>query len=413
MGVGSRFGGLCVRCRGGRGLCGLTYCPVVVESVVRDLSYRVVGRELYGSSPPSLFIGRYGYPYVYAGPATPPEVGDTTLYDMPELWLNLTLDDILGFRYSLVRGKYLVKIRDVGSRYVVNLQELSLTLRPVDAELVFERIPKPRVYLDEHLPPQGPSAPIKDFRIVSNPVSDRRLEKVYYDTDLRAANAVVELYRDGVPVTAIQRLLSSGGLGVKALRKLVPTRWSITAVDSLISKHLISKVKELPLINSYMLYVRRYMRNLFVGILAPNPWSFEWMEAWFPGSTWNRFGVSVEVEGDYEGFGGRSKYPEIGGCYYAARLAAAEALINMGRQATVILWREIYEGFNLPIGVWFVRENLRAMFREEPKVFSSVGDLINYLNKVGVTRVDVGTWLRRSYIMRKILLQERIDKYFK
>ncbi len=402
-------GELCVRCRGGRNLCGLPYCPVIVKILASEL--RIDNTDIYGSSPPSLFIGRYGYPYVRVGPAIPPEVGDTSIYDLPEMWLNMSLNEILGFRYSLIRGTYITSISSLNSKHVSHLQELALTLRPVDIELTFEKKPKPKIYLDEYLPPQGPSAPLKDFKIVGNLLSDKRLEKVFYDTDLRASKGAVRLYNSDVPISAIQKLFSVGGLGTVRSRRLVPTRWSITAIDSIISDYLVSQVKKLPIISSYMLYVRSFMSNLYIGILVPRAWSFEWIEAWFPGSTWNRFGVNAEVEGDYEGFRGRDKYPEIGGCYYASRLASAEALLKMKRQATVILWREIYEGFDLPIGVWFVRENVRAMFKEKPEVFKSIEDLINYLRDFKYSRIPIDTWIKKSYIMRIILKQESIDKY--
>lgn len=402
-------GKLCIRCRGGKNLCYLSYCPLMLKVLINDL--RVNSNNVYGSSPPSLFVGRYGYPYVRVGPAVPPEVGDTSIYDLPEMWLNLSLNEILRFRYSLFRGNYVTSIYDLMSKYVTSVQELALTLNPVDTELTFEKIPKPKVYLDEYLPPQGPSAPLKSFKIVSNPSSDRRLEKVFYDTDLKTSEAILNLYNNKVPVSAIQKLFSVGGIGIGKFRKLVPTRWSITAVDSLISNHLINRVKKLPIINSYRLYVRAFTNNLFIGILIPRVWSFEWMEAWFPGSTWNKFGLTAEVEGDYENYKGRTEYPGIGGCYYASRLASVENLLNMGRQATVILWREIYEGFDLPVGVWFVRENVRALFRETPKIFTSINELINYLMDLKVTRVPMNTWIKRSYLMRTILTQESIDKF--
>ncbi len=400
-----------MRCRGGKNLCGMPYCPVVVKALVSDL--KVSGNNVYGSSPPSLFVGRYGYPRVRVGPATPPEVGDTSIYDLPEMWLNLPLNDILGFRYSLIRGTYSASVGDVGSKRVVDLQELALTLHPVDTELTFAKVPKPKILLDEYMPPQGPSAPLKDFKIVGNPLSDRRLEKVFYDTDLRASEGVIRLYMDSVPVSAIQKLFSVGGMGTARHRKLVPTRWSITAVDYMISNYLVSQVKKFPIISSYMLYYRNFMDNLFIGILAPRAWSFEWMEAWFPGSTWNRFGTIAEVEGDYEGFGGRDEYPGIGGCYYASRLAAAESLLNARRQATVILWREIYEGFDLPVGVWFVRENVRAMFKERPLTFRSAEELITYLKEAKLTRVPLSRWVEKSHLMKSILVQETLDKYIR
>ena len=37
--------------------------------------------DLAGSSPPGVFIGRYGYPKVEVGPLVPPEFGDTSAMD--------------------------------------------------------------------------------------------------------------------------------------------------------------------------------------------------------------------------------------------------------------------------------------------------------------------------------------------
>ncbi len=88
--------------------------------------------------------------------------------------------------------------------------------------------------------------------------------------------------------------------------------------------------------------------------------------------------------------GGRDDYPSIGGCYYAARIAVLEALRSMRRQAAVILWREIYPGFNLPIGVWWVRENIRAMFNGPYERFYDLRDALNYV--AGFLRLPISTW---------------------
>ncbi len=45
-----------------------------------------VGKEIDGSTPPSVFIGSWNYPKVYAGPMIAPLSGDTTIMDMPESW---------------------------------------------------------------------------------------------------------------------------------------------------------------------------------------------------------------------------------------------------------------------------------------------------------------------------------------
>ncbi len=401
---------LCAVCRG-RGWCGLSYCPLLVKRLayykLRVLRY---SRELYGSSPPSVFVGRYGYPVVNIGPSAPPETGDTSIYDLPEKWIDKRLEDILNYRLSLVTGSRKVRVYNVKDSFIEKIHEIVLSLKPVDVEINLEKNPRPEILLSEYEPPQGPRAPLKSFRIVGNPSIPRVIDRVYSDYWFKASDAILYLYMHGIPVTVIQRILSVGALGYMKNRRLVPTRWSITAVDSTISEYLVDKIKEYKEINRITVYLRRHYDNLFIAILYPGKWSFEWMEAWWPGSTWNPGVDEVIVEGDYEGFKGRSTYPEIGGCYYASRLAVAEHLYKLKRQAIVITLREIYPGFNIPIGVWFVRENMRAMFKNKPVlVTDDLGEVLELLDKE--TRLGASRWIKGSRLLRRILYSKLIDKY--
>ena len=166
---------------------------------------------------------------------------------------------------------------------------------------------------------------------------DDKIEKAYYDTDLKATNAVIDLYSRGVMVTKIQKAFSVGAFGVEKKRKLVPTRWSITAVDDILSKNLMAKVKTNPEINEYRVYESIYMDNVFEILMIPQQWSYESMEAWYPGTVWNPAGTSVAIFSDWEGNSSRTTYAAIGGCYYSARLATCELLVKERRQATVIV----------------------------------------------------------------------------
>ncbi len=115
----------------------------------------------------------------------------------------------------------------------------------------------------------------------------------------------------------------------------------------------------------------------------------------------------MALELDYEGYwGGRDDYPSIGGCYYAARIAVLEALRSMRRQAAVILWREIYPGFNLPIGVWWVRENIRAMLNGPYERFYELNDALRYV--AGFLKLPISTWVSRSYVIRVLTRQSSL-----
>src|SRR3972149_2720819 len=350
--------GLCVACKGGKFLCGKTRCPLLVRANFYLKTMPLInGLDVDGTSPPSVFVGRIGYPYVYAGPMVPPVHEDTSLYDVPESWFGKSIDEIVGFRSMLVRGTHRVHVRrfEEAGRIMEQTRELALSVNPVDVELALMRPPRRSLVLDDDVQPFGPSAPLRDFR-VGTARWDHQVEKAYYDTALRATDAVVGLYEKGVFITKIQRAFSVGAFGIKQNRRLVPTRWSITAVDSILSKDLMEEVKTFPEINEYRLYESRYLDNFFEVLMLPQAWSYEAMEAWYPGTIWNPSGNSVVLYSDWEGYDGRTTYAEIGGCYYAARLAVCELLSKERRQATVIVLREAHPGYIMPVGVWQVRE---------------------------------------------------------
>ena len=229
-------------------------------------------------------------------------------------------------------------------------RELALSVDSVDVELALMKPPRRSLILDDDVQPFGPSAPVRDLR-VGNARWDQQIEKAYYDTDLKAVDAVKGLYSSSVMVTKIQRAFSVGAFGLEQNRRLVPTRWSITAVDDILSKDLRENVKTYPEINEYRVYESRYLDNIFEVLMLPQAWSYEAMEAWYPGTIWNPNGKNVMIYGDWEGFEGRTTYASIGGCYYAARLAVCELLEKERRQATVIVLREAHPGYIMPVGV--------------------------------------------------------------
>ncbi len=403
---------LCILCRGARRLCGRVYCPILAKMrvLIKLKPLELVSRELQAPSPPSVFVGRVGYPWVLAGPGVSMHE-EVEAVDTPELWPRESIDKVLEFRMSLVYGRRKARITSMDDPFVLELQDLVLSSRPRDVEMVFEKPPKPRAFLDSVAPPMGPRGVVEKVRVLGSGSPLRVAERLYNDWDATAREAMWELYRAGAPVSYIEKLLSVGAVGRKTSRRLVPTRWAITAVDSTISEILLERIRSFPELGEPLAFVRKVPGNTFVAILLPGKWSFEWMEAWFPGSTWNPRGSTVVIEGDWEGFGGRTEYPSIGGCYYACRLAVAEHLAKIRRQATVVVLREIYEGFDLPIGVWFVRENVREMLRSTPLRIRSESDIVELLNEN--TRLGASTWIRSSRILSRLFRCRKLDEYLK
>jgi len=403
--------GLCVACKGGKFLCGKTRCPLIVRLKSYFRTFPLLrGMDVDGASPPGVFVGRIGYPYVYAGPLVPPVHEDTSLYDLPELWFGKSMDEIVGFRSLLVRGKHRVHVRRFGEagKIMDRTRELALSVGPVDVELALKNKPRRSFVLDDEVQPFGPSAIIRDLS-VSTSRWDHQIEKAYGDTDLKAAEAVATLYEKGVLVTRIQRAFSVGAFGLKDNRRLVPTRWSITAVDSIISKDMMERIKSFPEVNEYRVYESSYLDNRFEVLMMPGAWSYEAMEAWYPGTVWNPSGKHVVMFSDWEDFDGRITYASIGGCYYAARLAVGELLAKERRQASVVVLREAHPGYIMPVGVWQVRENVRNAMRQKPLKYNTLEEALARV--AGRFQIPLEKWVERSKLLQDALFQRRITEY--
>ena len=404
---------LCLICKGGRMLCGKSYCPIIAKarSMVRPM-LQTISSHIEGTTPPGVFVGRIGYPKVYIGPMVPPYRGDTEILDTPELWGNKGIQDIIDYRFSLIRGKARANVYDArdGGRLLDSLREIAMGKHPVDAEAVLTKPPHNTITLSGEVQPFGPSAPLKSFT-ASDVSVDRRIEDAFYDKDLKAADAVLELYHDEVLVTRIQRAFSLGMFGRTKHRKLVPTRWSITAVDSIISQALINQIKDQDTIDEYRVYSFSRLDNLFVAILFPERWSFEWIEAWFPGTTWNPNTKrdKAEMMSDWEPYQGRTNYPDIGGCYYACRLAVAEHLNQERRQASALVIREIHPGYILPLGVWFTRQSVREMFRVKPQKFGSLQEALDHAMKR--LTIPFRKWVETSELLKRELFQRKLRDF--
>lgn len=413
--VDSLFSGnsdaLCIRCRGAKLLCGKERCPVLVK-FYSNIRVRTLTDSLSidGSSPPGVFVGRIGYPYVSVGPLIPPSHGNTALLDTPEMWIGKSIDDIVNFRSQLVRGKHLVHISDLESNRIIEAtREMALCANPVDVEAEFLKKPRARLVLDDEVQPFGPTAPLKKID-VGNTIFDHRMEKAYNDTDLKAKDAVLELYKKETFVSSIQKAFSVGSFGEGKARRFVPTRWSITAVDSMIGAHLMEKMKDFPMINEYMVFESWQLDNRFVVLMMPRAWSYELIEAWYPNTVWNPFGKEVVVMASSEGFEGRTTYAEIGGCYYAARLAVNEYLVKEKRQARVVILREAHPGYIMPVGVWNVRENVRAALKAPLKKFTSLNEAFEYIS----TRLAIPKerWIKESTVLKDTLFQRGLEDFF-
>jgi hypothetical protein len=331
-----------------------------------------------GSSPPSVFVGRYGYPKVRMGPMIPPLHGDTTIFDRTEMWAGKSIEEIANYRLSLVRGVLSINVQDTSSRYLADMQELAMSERPAESEATFEKKPFTDIELEKEIKfnaeaaPFGPAAPLRTFK-ASSLSGDQRIEVAYYDTDLRASDAIMELYRRGVETSSIHRVFSVGMLGLKKNRKLVPTRWSISAIDDTISSWLTKKNEANPSIDLFEVAQYSHFANYYSIILIPDDvWSFEMIESWLSSDG------QIATGSDYEDARGLDHYPTIAGAYFAGRLAVVEHLARRRRMAAVIVLREIHPEYVMPLGVWQIREGVREALKKPSQQFESLEQAISF-----------------------------------
>ena len=356
--------------------------------------------SLSGSSPPSVFVGTYNYPKVNVGPMVPPVHGDTSLLDIPERWLGKSLEEIVNFRLSLVRGIQKVSVLEPEGRFIENLQEVAMSSCPTDSDIEFHKKTVTITTIDGESAPFGPIGEIKKAKF-SGSSAQRTIENAYYDKDLKAEDAVLKLYNTGIDLSQIQKCFSIGMFGKK--RKLVPTRWSIAATDDIISKSLVTEILDYQLIDCCKVFSFNHLGNMFSIILFPHRWLFEMEEAWYDEQGQLGFGS------DYEDARGIDHPPAIAGAYFAAKLGVAEYLAKNKTQAAVLVLREIRSEYAIPVGVWQVREGIRAAMKEQPFIFSSLDDGINHACKsMSISKLE---WLAKGVLFKK-MKQKSITDFF-
>jgi hypothetical protein len=379
---------------------------------LNDNSAKLSLKTLSGATPPSVFVGRYGYPKVKAGPMMPPIHGDTTILDKPEMWLGKSLEEIVNYRLSLVRGVSTVNVHNISEKYVESLQEVAMTNKSVESEATFEKVPitdleqEKDLGLDTDSVSFGPVAPLKSFKTSSSISVDQRIEDVYYDKDLSAAQGIINLYQDGVEISSIHRVLSIGMLGLQKNRRLVPTRWSISATDDVISADLIKKIETFSIIDLFKVYKYAHLGNYYSIILIPDEiWSFEMQEAWYDNNSGN-----MQVGVDFENANGLDHYPSIAGAYFAARLSVAEYLFKAKRKAAALVLREIHSEYVMPVGVWQVREGIRRAFEGRAEEIENFEQALSFAC-IGLS-LSKNEWKRKSKMYRSKREQLKITDFF-
>ncbi len=382
-------------------------CPLL--PLLKEASPKVK-EHFSGSSPPEIFVGRAGYPEVYTGILAPQEYGKTEIYSMPELWhqQNASLHEIISYRSRMVYSRFKANIKEK-KRLIEGMQEIALASKSVSTEFFLKKKPAIKINLSTHTQIIGNPALLQFLRLEENPKIDKKVDYLVNDTEVKSSLAMQELYQAGIPVSSIIKILSAGMLGIKSNRKLVPTRWSITAADDTISKSLLKKIRLHPSVNEYQVFSGEYIGNHYEILFIPRKWSYEVIEAKTPGSVINHANT-VHFWQDYESFFPRKKYADdVTGGYYAPRLAIAEHLSKERRQASVLIFREVKPEYAFPCGVGILRETCRAALKNKPKKFNTIKEALADI-QARIT-IPLKNFTEKSQLLKEMREQPTLNQF--
>lgn len=355
----------------------------------------LVSRESFTGSAPAPFVGRFGYPFVNVGILAPPEHDDSAWkYDAPRHWANTNTNirEVVDFRTRMINSRFTADVKHPG-RLIEIAQDVAMSSKPVDIDVSLEKKPSLNISTDQWVAPMGPQAKLKELELASNPHIHTRVQRVFDDSDLLASDAIVDLYGK-FDENSLSRMLSVGVFGKQ--RKIVPTRWSITATDDILANDFLKQVREQQ-VGDFEAYFGSYLGNYYLVMFFSDRWSYELFEMYVkPGI--------LEYSTDCEEFQGRKSYAEncVGG-YYTVRMALAEHMVNAKKQNTALVLRFITDDYVLPLGVWVTREAVRKALTNKPIKFGSKELMLNYARMLAKNKfgLDINPILEKSKILKE------------
>ena len=311
--------------------------------------------EAEGPTPPSPLVGESGYPKVPVSLGISP-YGDPALRDSPQLWARagLSLEEVARLRTEMLYPFKNFDVRRPEELLKGDLAWGAVSYKPVDAEAKLSGKPRPPSF-DGILSPIGVSARAEEVKVVDNPKVDPLLER-RAEEGVKAEEAIKELFKRGIDIYLLQKALSVGLLGKR--KRLVPSRWAITAVDVAVSKALKEDLLKMKWTSSVKAATYSHYGNVYKVILLPGPPAVEMLEVWEPRSLWTPKEVTIH---NFEGPAVRARAldPDDGG-FHALKVGALKAMWEKGVSATALIIRRITPDYYLPLGSWQIREGAYA-----------------------------------------------------
>ncbi len=381
----------------------------------------LVDREFTGNTPPTVFVGSklMGTKKANVGVLSPLDNKEEAWkYDNPYHWYqnNYDIKQVVELRANLINARKQAGIFDVrtNNKFLELAQEIAMSSKTTSIEVELKKKLRPKLSIDNIHLPFGPGGELNKIEAVDNIKLDTKIEKVFYDIDLKAVDAIRFLKDKNFTEYQLSQLLSIGIMGIKHNRKLVPTRWSITATDDTIGKDDIKEIKNYQSVENYKLYFGNYFGNYYLIFMFPDAWSYELFETALP-DTLTRPDEPVYTTTDYENYYGRKDYAEntVGG-YYAARLSLLEELKNLKRQASCLLLRYVTSEYSVPLGVFVVRQAVRKSLTSEKYEFSSKKEMLDFAKNLIMYkfRYNIDAQLKESKLLDQINKQIKLTNFF-
>lgn len=257
------------------------------------------------------------------------------------------------------------------------LQSIYSSKKPVESQHQFENELKIGSILSSKTAGLlGNSSPLLNITTHNNISISKHLEK-HQLGETKAKEAVIELYERGFNDTQIRSLLSLSSFGLKKNKILVPSKWSISACDSIIEQHLYSQITKYQVANTYELFEYFDKGNHFIICMLPYPFCAEVIETYFNSNN------QIIIEDDFVTFNNKlkTKEPECAGGYWATKLGMLEYMKHQKKQYAGISIR-IIQNYEIPLGVIFVRESVREALKLNPKIITqSYEEFEKYLSQ--------------------------------
>ena len=237
--------------------------------------------QFSGSTPPEIFVGRWNYPNVYTGILSPQDThGNTSIMSSPELWheKRLPISQIMQYRNQLIYGRTQSNIKRLQTKFLGVMSEIAMTHKSVDTEFKLKKPIHKNPEKESRVPLIPKAALVSSVSLQENAPVKPKVDYLVSDTDLKSAPAILEMHKSDISTSSIIKILSAGLLGLKKNRRLVPTRWAITATDDTISKSKLKNVKQFQEISEFKVFHANYIGNYYNFLLLPDKYSFEVIE---------------------------------------------------------------------------------------------------------------------------------------